>query len=173
MTESPKYAATDLILATSATAFTGMSVIFAEFNVVSTVLEVITFAQEVFNAREKYPHNSLIQAMTSSFGKSIKEKTVTDSTDSEESDVISPVQEQLEKKDPATLVDFTMDLLGNVFDGLKSKVSPEELQEFKQFLYELGESIANAAGEGVFGTGTKISEQETKVLNRLKSVLGI
>jgi hypothetical protein len=80
---------------------------------------------------------------------------------------------QLETQEPSTIVDFTMDLLNNVFNGLNQKVSSEELQEFKIFLYQLAESITNAAGEGTFGTGVKVSPQEAKVLERLKTTLGL
>jgi hypothetical protein len=176
MTESTQYSPTDLILATSATAFTGLSIIVAEFNFVSTVLEVVTFAQEVFNAKEKYPNNSFIKALTSSFSLSINQKKTTETT-AQTGDfalnVIEPVQKQLETQDPSNIVDFTMDLLNNVFNGLNQKVSSEELQEFKIFLYQLAESIANAAGEGTFGTGVKVSPQEAKVLERLKTTLGL
>ncbi len=77
MTVSPHYSQTDLVLAAGATAFTGLCVIVAEFNLISTVQEVIVFVQEIYNAREKYPNNSLIQAMTASFSQSLSEVTTT------------------------------------------------------------------------------------------------
>ncbi|ELR99199.1 hypothetical protein [Gloeocapsa sp. PCC 73106] len=168
MTTTPEYSKTDLILATSATTFTGLSVIMAEFNLFSTVLEVITFTQEVFNAKEKYPNNSLIQAMTNSFGQIMAEQNTV-----KEAELIQPIERDLEKQNSLTILGFTGNLLNNVFNGLSEKVPPAELQEFKEFLYRLGESIANAAGEGTFGTGTKISVSEAKALEQLKVWLGL
>ena len=51
------------------------------------------------------------------------------------------------------------------------KATPKEAQEYKEFLYEIAIQIANASGEGIFGTGPKISKQEAIVLERLKMLI--
>lgn len=184
MVSVTEYSKQDLFIASSATVFTGLSVLLAEFSIVSTVLEIVTFVQEVFNAREKYPNNSLIQALTKLFDYSrTMSATATDSTadipvsEAEAAEIVEEVKKEVEtvqkERDAAGIVDFTINLLNNVFGGLSQKASPEEIREFKQFLYHLAEQIANAAGEGQFGTGQKISPAEEKVLQTLKATLGV
>ncbi len=51
---------------------------------------------------------------------------------------------------------------------LNARVSAEEAQAMRAFTYELAFEIANAAGDGFFGTGEKISQSENEFLQELK-----
>ncbi len=51
------------------------------------------------------------------------------------------------------------------------KAIPKEAKQYREFLYEIATQIANASGEGLFGTGQKISQKEAIVLDRIKVVL--
>ena len=37
---------------------------------------------------------------------------------------------------------------------LEGKATPEEVAEYKQFIYSCGEAVAEAAGNGLFGSGS-------------------
>lgn len=54
---------------------------------------------------------------------------------------------------------------------LADKATSEEARAMRAFTYELAFEIANAAGDGFFGTGTKISQGEAEFLSELKSHL--
>ena len=51
--------------------------------------------------------------------------------------------------------------------------SPEEAGGYKQFIIDLTEHVANAAGEGFMGGGEKVSQAELEYINTLKTTLGI
>ncbi|MGQ9888170.1 MAG: hypothetical protein ACUVSX_06710 [Aggregatilineales bacterium] len=44
---------------------------------------------------------------------------------------------------------------------------------YKQFIYELAETVASASGAGLFGSGPKISEREAAFLAELRARLGL
>lgn len=44
---------------------------------------------------------------------------------------------------------------------------------YKQFIYELAETVASASGAGLFGRGPKVSEREAAFLAELRARLGI
>jgi hypothetical protein len=54
---------------------------------------------------------------------------------------------------------------------LKVKATPEEMTDFQNFAYGVGERVANAFGTGVFGKGEKVTEKEAEVLAKLKTAL--
>jgi hypothetical protein len=57
---------------------------------------------------------------------------------------------------------------------LEGNATPEEIGEYKQFIYSTAERVANAAGSGLFGTGkSKVSDTESAVLTKLKIALSI
>ncbi|HRE48896.1 MAG TPA: hypothetical protein PLD47_14310 [Aggregatilineales bacterium] len=65
----------------------------------------------------------------------------------------------------------TTQALGGL-DGIL-KDSGEQGKQVKQFIYELAERFASAAGGGIFGSGQKISEAESAFLSDLKGRLGL
>lgn len=49
----------------------------------------------------------------------------------------------------------------------------EDGQQFRQMLVQFAEKVASAAGQGVFGSGEKISSGEANFLAKLQQVLGL
>jgi hypothetical protein len=46
--------------------------------------------------------------------------------------------------------------------------------EFKQFIYACAEAVANAAGSGLFGSGSeKVSTEEAAALAKIKAALSL
>lgn len=54
---------------------------------------------------------------------------------------------------------------------LDKQVSAKEASAMRAFTYELAFEIANAAGDGMFSTGAKISRAEKEFLQELKQLL--
>ena len=54
---------------------------------------------------------------------------------------------------------------------LDSKLSPSEATYYRKFLTSVADSVAEAAGEGAFGIGDKISKKEQKALDKIKAAL--
>jgi queuine/archaeosine tRNA-ribosyltransferase len=64
-------------------------------------------------------------------------------------------------------VDFALAAIGN-------KATPEEITEFKQFIYACAQAVASAAGSGLFGSGDpKVSPEEAAALTKIKAALNI
>jgi hypothetical protein len=68
--------------------------------------------------------------------------------------------------DPADL--FTA--MGNLGDSLPADDAGNGL---RQFIYGMTEAVASASGKGLFGSGAKISDDESNFLDLLRSKLGL
>jgi hypothetical protein len=54
---------------------------------------------------------------------------------------------------------------------IESKATPIEIDQYKEFLYTCADAVANAAGSGLFGSGsTKVSAKEA-ALAQIKAAL--
>lgn len=71
----------------------------------------------------------------------------------------------------AASVDNVMGAVGNL-DGLLGEAG-EQGAQVKQFIFGLAEKVAGASGDGLFGSGDKIGENEQAFLNTLKGKLGL
>lgn len=65
------------------------------------------------------------------------------------------------------------DYLGQIQGALAGLQNDAIGEQFKQMLYQFAERVAGAAGQGLFGTGEKISHGEADFLGQLKQTLGI
>ncbi len=133
-----------------------MIIIASEFTVFSAIKEVFTFSKEIKHAKLNYQDNQLIHNL------------LVDTSDAEKTTQINEIENS----------ENFEDFLENVLEKLKAavaiahlKATPKEAQEYKEFLYEIANQIANASGEGIFGTGPKISQKEAIVLEQIKKAL--
>jgi hypothetical protein len=140
----------------------GMAVAMADMGIISTAIEAVALTKEIVGAAKKYPHNSIVQAAFSEAAltsKQIDRKKM----DVQAEDVKSGV---IVTKAIAT-VDFALAAIG-------SKATPEEITEFKQFIYACAQAVASAAGSGLFGSGDpKVSPEEAAALAKIKVSLDI
>jgi hypothetical protein len=140
----------------------GMAVAMADMGIVSTAIEAVALTKEIVGAAKKYPNNSIVQAAfseTALTSKDIERKKM----DVQAEDVQSGA---IVTKAIAT-VDFALAAIG-------AKATPAEVTEFKQFIYACAEAVANAAGSGLFGSGSpKVSPEEAAALAKIKTELGI
>jgi hypothetical protein len=106
----------------------------------------------ITHAKNRYPHNALIQDMVAGTDKSIQE--VQAYTVDKRQEAVWAYQRR---------IDETVGLLAN----------DEEAREFKIVLVELAKAVAGAAGFGIFGTGEKVSVAEATFIDALKQRLGV
>ncbi|NEP87394.1 MAG: hypothetical protein F6K18_11480 [Okeania sp. SIO2C2] len=154
MTTKADYTNSEWELLLQAITLVSMIIITSEFTLFSAVKEVFTFNKEIKHAKLNYQDNQLVHNLLVD----IAEKTTR----------INEIE---------NAVNFT-EFLEDAQEKIKAavaiahlKATPKEAQEYKEFLYEIATQIANASGEGIFGTGPKISQQEAIVLERLKMLL--
>lgn len=140
-----------------ATTMSGIAVAIADVGIVSTVIEMAAMVKELVGAAETYPNNNIIQAVFS-----------------EESLRKGSVGETPKDVTPENAAELALNAINEALSILTPKASPEEIQEYKEFVYSCANRVANAAGEGLFGTGkTKVSQKETATLETLKAALGL
>jgi hypothetical protein len=70
---------------------------------------------------------------------------------------------------------LTLERVANGLSVLGAKASPDEVSQYRQWLYAIAEKVAKAAKEGGFlgFGGTQVSEGEQKFLNELQTALQI
>jgi hypothetical protein len=135
----------------------GMAVAIADMGLVSTAIEMSALAKELVAATQHFPNNSIIQAVFAEdnlkhLGQGEVPKDIT----------------------PANAADKAIEAINSATSMLSAKATPEEVNEFKKFIYTSAEAVANAAGSGLFGSGaTKVSDQEAATLSKLKTALDL
>jgi hypothetical protein len=134
----------------------GMAVSIADIGIISTAIEAGALAQQVVGAATTYPNNSIVQSVFSA--EAVKNN--------------SP--KAPEGMTPDNLMEMTITAIHEAVAIVSAKATPEEVTEYKQFIYTAAEQVAKAAGEGLFGTGSnKVSDQEAATLIELKAALGV
>jgi len=132
----------------------GFAVAMSDFGLISTAIEGAAMNKELAAATETYAGNELIQNLF------------------KKADGTEPV-----KLDPAELgnsaENATEKATGFIAEAIKilSEKSPAELADYKALCYSVSDRVANAAGSGLFGSGTKVSEKEAALLAKLKTLL--
>jgi NADH dehydrogenase FAD-containing subunit len=134
----------------------GTAVSMAEMGVVSTLLETAVLGKELAGAPEKYPNNRVIQAL---FSHHAKRKKAT---------------QQLKKIElnPKNAISIAVEQIKAAIAILSEKATPDEIREYKEFIYACCDQVANAAGDGLLGRGQRVSPEETQALEMLKGALG-
>jgi hypothetical protein len=140
----------------------GMAVAMADMGIVSTAIEAVALTKEIVGAAKKYPQNSIVQtafsetAITS--GKIERKQLHLTAEDVENGSIVIKA---------IAAVDLALAAIG-------TKATPTEITEFKQFIYDCAEAVANAAGSGIFGSGNpKVSPAEAAALVKIKAALGV
>ncbi|MBW4658376.1 MAG: hypothetical protein KME15_06860 [Drouetiella hepatica Uher 2000/2452] len=152
MTYTPEESAVVL----KAVTLSGMAIAMSDLGIISTAIEATALAKEVAGAAKKYPNNSIIQNVFSDESlKKLHLDTPKDIT-------------------PENAVDQAIVAVHDAVAALTPTATPEELAEYKQFIYAAADHVANAAGSGLFGSGSpKVSEKEMVALAKLKAALAI
>ncbi len=138
----------------------GMAVAMADMGIISTAIEAVALSKEIVGAAKKYPNNSIVQAAFS------ETALTSGKIDRKKMDIKA---EDVESGAVVTKAIATVDL---AIAAIGTKATPEEVTEFKQFIYTCAETVANAAGSGLFGSGSpKVSLGEAAALAKIKAAL--
>jgi hypothetical protein len=134
----------------------------ADMGIVSTAIEAVALTKEIVGAAQKYPTNSIVQAAFSEAALTSKQ------IDRQKMDVkAEDVKSGVVVTKAIATVDFALAAIG-------SKATPEEITQFKQFIYACAQAVASAAGSGLFGSGDpKVSASEAAALAKIKAALNI
>ena len=141
---------------------TGMAVAMSDMGIISTAIEASSMGKEIIGAAAKFPNNSVIQAAFSEAalrngGLKINKPDV-----------------KAEEIANGIFVTNAIAVVNSVVMSLESKATPAEIQEYKSFVYGVAETVAKAAGSGLFGSGDpKISDKEATALAKIKSAMSI
>ena len=156
------YTPEDLSKIAEAPMIIGMAVAMADMGIVSTAIEAAAMSKEVAGAAAKYPNNSIIQAVFS-------EAAIKSGSVKMEKPDIKPEDVQ-----SGAVVDKALATVDAAVAAIGDKATPAEVTEFKQFLYACADAVANAAGSGLFGSGSpKVSDTEAAALAKIKTAFGI
>jgi hypothetical protein len=128
---------------------------------VGTVKEGMTLVNQMTNAAKRHPHNQLIQEVVP--------KGVSRERIDEWANIASTMMQQSEAARAAAA---GVEMCQKVAMILQNKADPQEADEFKRWLLEIGEDVAKAAREGRKGESS-ISPQEAEMLNTMSSALGL
>jgi hypothetical protein len=151
------YTPEELATVVNAVTVSGMAVAIADVGIVSTAIEAAALAKEVVEATKTFPNNSLIQ---SAFGEESLKKNMQSSPGKDFT--------------PENAIDHAIVAINAALDAISTKATPEEVTQYKQLIYAAADRVANAAGEGLFGSGSqKVSTKEAASLARLKEALGV
>ncbi|MEL6397940.1 MAG: hypothetical protein AAFR26_02520 [Cyanobacteria bacterium J06626_4] len=153
------YTPTEIQSIVSAPMNVGMAVATVDMGIISTAIEAAAITSQIAGAAEKYPDNSVVQAAFSP--ESLRK-----------ADIQKP-QVQPEDVKSGAFVTQAVTQASTVVEMLQGRATEAEIAEYKQFVYDCGNAVANAAGSGLFGTGAKVSEAEAATLEKLKSALGL
>jgi hypothetical protein len=156
------YTTTDLQTLVKAPMMTGLSVAMVDMGIVSTAIEAAAMSKQIAGAAQKYPANSIIQAAFSE--ETLKSRQVKlEKPDVKPEDVKS-----------GAMIDGAIADINAALALVTGKASDAEIAEYKQFIYDCGLAVAEAAGTGLFGSGSnKVSVKEAAALERFKVVLGL
>ncbi len=154
------YTTAELQTLVKAPMMTGLSVAMVDMGIVSTAIEAAAMSKQIAGAAEKYPANSIIQAGFSEA--TLKSRDVKlDKPDIKPEDVKS-----------GAMIDQAIADISAALAVVEGKATPGEVAEYKQFVYDCGVAVAEAAGQGLFGTGSnKVSAAEAAALARFKVAL--
>ncbi len=155
------YAIAELQTLVRAPMMTGLSVAMIDMGLVSTAIEAAAMSKQISGAAQKYRSNSIIQA---AFG----EETLKSGDVKLEKPDIKP-----EDVKSGVMIDGAIADINAALVVVEGKAAAEEVAEYKQFVYDCGVAVAEAAGSGLFGTGTKVSQAEAAALSRFKVALGL
>jgi hypothetical protein len=162
MTSRTNYAADEWKMLSDAPLVVGGAVAAAvPSGVVGTIKEGMAIINGMMHAAQRHPNNQLIQEI------------VPKGVSREQIDLwVKVVRTMMQQSDSEHLKTAGVEMCQKVAMILYSKADPQEADEFKRWLLEIGENVANAANENR-NVGVSVSPQEAEILSLMASALGV
>jgi hypothetical protein len=156
------YMPQDLNTIAEAPMFIGMAVALVDMGVVSTAIEAVALSKQLAEVAQKYPSNSIIQSVFSEEMLKSRQSKMT-KPDIKPEDIQS-----------GAVVDHAIAATNIALSAVEGKATSEEIKQYKEFIYACAEAVANAAGSGLFGSGSpKVSDKEASALAKIKAALAV
>ena len=140
---------------------TGFAVAASDLGIISTAIEVAALSREIVGAAKRYPQNAVIQTVFSE--EALRSGAVK----------LEPPTVQPEDIKAGVLIDRAIAAINTALDALHGKATPDEISEYKTFIYACADAVAKAAGSSLFGSGVKVSDQEAVALTKIKTALAV
>jgi len=156
------YTPEELTKVGSSVLISGLAVAVVDVGIISTAIEATALAKEIAGAAKKYPNNHIIQTLFS-------EEALKQTKDNP----VAKIDLKPEQLQSDTAIDTAIVKINEALAILKDKATPEDIQQYKEFIYSSADTVASAAGSGLFGTGAKVSDKEAAALVKLKAALGL
>lgn len=138
----------------------GMAVALVDMGIISTAIEAVALSKQLTHVANKYPSNSIIQSVFS------EEALKSGHIKSKKPDI------KPEDVQSGAVVDHAITAAENALSVAEGKATSDEISQYKEFLYACADAVANAAGSGLFGTGSnKVSDKEAVALAKIKAAL--
>ncbi len=155
------YTSQELSIIAEAAVLTGLAVSLVDLGLISSLTEAVALSSVLATSAQKYPDNSIIQSVFS-------ETAIRSGAVKLAKPDIKPEEIQ-----SGSVVDRAIAAINTALDTLNGKATPDEIREYKEFIFSAAEAVANAAGSGLFGTGAKVSDKEAVALAKLKTALAV
>ncbi len=152
MTDRYSFTEEEWRLVVAAPYVVGISAMIFDPTLTSLVMEIAALKKIVRKAAEQYGHNALVQACIQD----------TDTFNQNES-----------RRAAEMKVASLLEMFREVLTVVDLKAEPDEAQDYRYFLYEVGERMTEVAAEGFLGLGPKTSDREYEYLSRLEEWLGV
>ncbi|HEY9627275.1 MAG TPA: hypothetical protein V6C84_08230 [Coleofasciculaceae cyanobacterium] len=153
------YTPQELTAIAEAPMLTGLAVAMVDVGIISIAIEAAALSKEIAGVAKKYPSNSVIQAVFSEAA--LKSGDVK----------LQKPDVKPEEVESGALIDQAIAAVHTALSLLAGKATPEEIAEYKAFVYACGDAVAQAAGNGLFGSGNKVSDKEAAALLKFKAAL--
>jgi hypothetical protein len=131
----------------------GVAVMLLDPGFVSTLKEMNAMIQTLLGAEQRYPGIELIKSIGTK-SKQVEQKAI---------DPKTPIDAQIQT---------TLDSVKEALRVIDAKATPEETKAYRQLCLEVAKSAAEASGNGIFGIGRKLSDNEKAYITRLEALLG-
>ncbi len=137
--------------------------------VMGTMKEIMTSGQTLAAGGEKYPSNPLIQAIVPD--RNMDRGEAKESMVAKRDKLMAQLKEQ-GIQSPEDMAEFAITSLSHALSLISPVASDQDVAEYKEWVVETGQAVAEAAKEGGFlgMGGTQVSEAESAFLGRIRKV---
>ena len=131
--------------------------------------EMFASVQGIMSGKKEYADNTLIQSIIPD----VTDRSKAMETAKEQREFLMNRIKENNIKSSEQLRDLILGDAKKVIELIEAKESPEDVSQFKKWVLDVAESVANAAKEGGFlgFGGERFSEKEHQLYDKLKNIL--
>lgn len=145
------YSAEEWNVVVAAPMSAGLGVMGADFSIISVYSEFKETIRAVMDGGQHFPQSKVIQELMTAYENSGNQQPPTNGSGS--------------------ATDVILKQVGQARGLVRAKSGDQEAQFYADFIREIAKRTAEASGEGLFGTGEKVSGKERSYLENLEKAL--